>query len=196
MRAKNNAAGMRFGMLVVTADSGRRSTSGDIYWACRCDCGTMTQALMSNLRKGHHQSCGCQKGELYRLSVNAKKPPHCTVEGCNKAVYLIGICCMHYTRKRNHGDVHYLTPEPVRRENNRKAQLKRIDEVKPTTYRKLFGKHEHRRVAEQMTGRKLKSNEHVHHKDGNKHNNDPSNLEVMPAEDHIRLHAMERRRGT
>ena len=195
MRAKNNAIGMRFGMLVITSDSGRRSTRGDVYWTCQCDCGNQVQVVMSNLRKGHYRSCGCKKGDFYRATINAKKPPHCTVDGCTKAVYMTGICYMHYTRKRNYGDVHYLTPEAVRRENNRNAQLKRIERVKPTTYRKLLGKHEHRRVAEEMAGRVLRPDEHVHHKDGNKHNNDPTNLEIMSAEDHLRLHAMERRRG-
>lgn len=37
-------------------------------------------------------------------------------------------------------------------------------------------------------GRKLKTLEHVHHKDGDIFNNDLSNLEVLSASDHARLH--------
>lgn len=39
--------------------------------------------------------------------------------------------------------------------------------------------YEHRVVAEQMIGRSLLPTEQVHHKDENKQNNDPSNLEVV-----------------
>src|SRR3990167_6326539 len=46
-------------------------------------------------------------------------------------------------------------------------------------YIKEFGRHQHRRVMEDILGRKLKSSEIVHHKDENKHNNSPKNLEVM-----------------
>lgn len=44
--------------------------------------------------------------------------------------------------------------------------------------------YEHRLVAEQIVGRPLTRGEHVHHRDGNKQNNDPSNLEVMPSREH------------
>jgi hypothetical protein len=37
---------------------------------------------------------------------------------------------------------------------------------------------EHRHVMEQSLGRKLLKGENVHHKDGNKENNDPTNLEL------------------
>ena len=37
---------------------------------------------------------------------------------------------------------------------------------------------EHRAVMEQMEGRKLRKNETVHHKDGNRANNHPDNLEL------------------
>lgn len=43
---------------------------------------------------------------------------------------------------------------------------------------------EHRLVAERMLGRRLTSEEVVHHIDGNKQNNDPANLEVLPSAAH------------
>lgn len=47
---------------------------------------------------------------------------------------------------------------------------------------------EHRYIMEQFLDRKLDKNEVVHHIDGNKLNNDISNLEVMSLSDHSRLH--------
>lgn len=47
---------------------------------------------------------------------------------------------------------------------------------------------EHRYIMEQHLGRKLKRDEVVHHKDGNKRNNDLSNLEVMSLSEHAREH--------
>ena len=46
----------------------------------------------------------------------------------------------------------------------------------------------HRAVMEEKLGRRLNSDEVVHHKDGNKLNNDISNLEVMSRGDHSRFH--------
>jgi hypothetical protein len=46
----------------------------------------------------------------------------------------------------------------------------------------------HRYKMEQKLGRKLESHEIVHHKDENKRNNDPDNLEVLTNSDHSSLH--------
>lgn len=61
------------------------------------------------------------------------------------------------------------------------------------SYRKLNGRHEHRVIAEQILGRKLKSNEIVHHKDGNKLNNSKGNLEIMTQAQHARIHSTKNR---
>ena len=46
----------------------------------------------------------------------------------------------------------------------------------------------HRVVAERKIGRKIRPGEHVHHKNENKLDNRPSNLEVLSAADHRRRH--------
>lgn len=57
------------------------------------------------------------------------------------------------------------------------------------SYIKRYGRHEHRVVAEQTIGRALLPGEVVHHKDGNKRNNDPANLEVLPNQgEHAKIH--------
>ena len=49
---------------------------------------------------------------------------------------------------------------------------------------------EHRHVMEQLLGRTLESEEQVHHKDRNKRNNSPDNLELCPdAQSHADEHS-------
>jgi len=50
----------------------------------------------------------------------------------------------------------------------------------------------HRFVVEGILGRPLKPTEDVHHKDGDKTNNDPSNLEVISHGEHTKLHNSKR----
>jgi len=47
----------------------------------------------------------------------------------------------------------------------------------------------HKRVAEKKVGGKIFSGYEVHHKDGNKNNNRPSNLTVIKKSDHKKIHA-------
>lgn len=46
----------------------------------------------------------------------------------------------------------------------------------------------HRAIMEEKLGRRLAPDEIVHHKDGNKQNNDIENLEVLPWGEHSRIH--------
>lgn len=50
--------------------------------------------------------------------------------------------------------------------------------------------YEHRYVVEQHIGRFLRKNEVVHHIDGNKQNNDISNLMILTNSEHIKLHSI------
>jgi hypothetical protein len=61
---------------------------------------------------------------------------------------------------------------------------------KDTTYLKDGAIHIHRIVAESVIGRKLLCDEVVHHIDGDKHNNHPSNLALFPNKTiHAKCHA-------
>ena len=111
----------------------------------------------------------------------------CSVPGCGKPHDSLGYCGKHAQRVRRYGDPNYLTPEETRRANNRAAQMASRPSVRGS-YVKLNGRHEHRVVAEQILGRPLKRGEIVHHIDGNRRNNDPSNLQIMTQSEHAALH--------
>lgn len=192
-----NLVGQRFGRLLVLSDSGRRQPgSGEVYWTCKCDCGSDFEAHSGRLKAGHTGSCGCLAKErsAERGRARTKPPRKCKVEDCHDTIEkgARGYCGKHAQRVRRYSDPHYVTSEEERRLRSRESQLARIIEVKPNTYRKLLGRHEHRVIGEALAGRKLRSDEHVHHKDGNKHNNDPSNLQILTAQEHLALHARER----
>jgi len=81
-----------------------------------------------------------------------------------------------------------LNPTRMTPDVREKLRNSRLDSGEGKTYAKTYGRHTHRIVAEQMLGRPLKKGEIVHHIDGNKRNNDPSNLMVMTQSEHCRLH--------
>lgn len=114
----------------------------------------------------------------------------CCIAGCGRPHDSRGYCGMHGARVRRYGDPHHVTTPEQFRENCRQAALAYKD-AKQTTYRKRNNRHEHRIVAEQMLGRPLVRGEIVHHRDGNKHNNAPENLEVMTQAEHMRRHHAE-----
>lgn len=51
----------------------------------------------------------------------------------------------------------------------------------------------HRFIMENFLNRKLLKREHIHHIDGNKHNNDISNLQVIDIVEHAKLHALQKK---
>ena len=74
-------------------------------------------------------------------------------------------------------------------DTKRKIRETRLDSGAGKSYRKLYGRHEHRVVAEGILGRKLKPGEVVHHVDGNIRNNAPSNIMIFKSQsDHMKYH--------
>ena len=198
MSNRRQLIGQQFGRLTVLQDSGERTGSGEVIWDCQCACGSLHRVSTGNLRHGSVWSCGCLARELSsERRRTARRPPRlCRQPGCGQTTEKggHGYCGKHSQRLRRYGDPDYVTPSEVWRKNNREAQIRRYLTVKPTTYRKLFGHQGHRVVAEGVIGRPLRPDEHVHHRDENKHNNARENLVVLPAKDHLALHAEQRRR--
>ncbi len=81
-----------------------------------------------------------------------------------------------------------MNPDRMTSEVKAKLRNARLGAGEGKSYTKTYGRHTHRVVAEQMLGRPLQKGEIVHHIDGNKRNNDPSNLMVMTQSEHCRLH--------
>lgn len=68
-------------------------------------------------------------------------------------------------------------------------EFKLINGSDRKSYTKIFGKHEHRIVAEQMMGRALNRGEVVHHIDRHKQNNMADNLMVFSSQaEHAKWH--------
>lgn len=82
-----------------------------------------------------------------------------------------------------------LNPTRMNMETRLKIRESRLNKGNGQTYEKTFGQHTHRWVAELILGRKLKPEEVVHHIDGDKRNNKPSNLIVFPSQsEHLEWH--------
>lgn len=186
-------SGRIFGRLTVIRQSSKRSKSGDLYWVCSCECGNEKEVISSNLKYGKTRSCGCLAKELSSKRAKelfTKPKTECSVDGCENDTSKggNGFCGKHAQRYRRYGDPLYVTPESVRAMHSRLAQLENAEAHKDT-YKKFYGRHEHRVIGEKIAGRKLRSDEHVHHIDGDKHNNNASNLVILTASEHGKLHA-------
>lgn len=114
----------------------------------------------------------------------AKPRPKCRIDGCNQLVptkSARGLCDMHYQRWRKDG-----RPGEAERRRARDGE----GTVLTVGYRWHHAKGlEHRTVIERTLGRKLRTDECVHHKNGNKLDNRPENLEVMTRSEHMKHHA-------
>ncbi len=111
--------------------------------------------------------------------------PICSIPDCGKEVRARGWCIKHWKRWYKSGDPLFTKFVRGAGHKNKKGYRE--------TYRDGEKMLEHRRVMEDILGRSLEPWEVVHHKDHDKSNNDPSNLEVMTLSTHSILHHPYRR---
>ena len=82
-----------------------------------------------------------------------------------------------------------LNPTRMTPDTRAKLRKARMNAGEGRTYSKEYGRHTHRVEMERILGRKLKPGEIVHHIDGDKRNNSPENLMLLPSQaEHARLH--------
>lgn len=104
----------------------------------------------------------------------------CDVDGCERMAYAKNLCCMHYSRLRQTGEVGEAAP---RRSHSGDLVWRWQDPRNGYVQLTLPGDRskrilEHRYVMEQMLGRPLLPDENVHHKNGVRDDNRPENLEL------------------
>ena len=55
--------GQRFGRLTALKPTENRNSKGSIMWLCECDCGTIKEICIADLRSKGTVSCGCLQRE-------------------------------------------------------------------------------------------------------------------------------------
>jgi hypothetical protein len=114
----------------------------------------------------------------------------CSVEGCRRPATSLGLCDKHYQRFRHTGDPEgFRHGTPGRPYTPGKTLVSTKGYVMIRLGPGLWVK-ESRHKLETALGRKLGSSECVHHLDGDKQNDDLSNLTAMPHGEHSRLHRL------
>ena len=93
---------------------------------------------------------------------------HCTVESCDRPIRnkLRGLCNTHYLRVTRHGRLH-----STRGERGKGT-------ITSHGYKTIHAKYEHRILVESALGKPIPKGVEIHHVDGNKLNNAPTNLVV------------------
>ena len=120
-------------------------------------------------------------------SVDADRPldrrvnDECSVPNCGRQATARGLCSTHRLRKRTTGDVQADVPVKQVAGDGHLSHGYRVVPVARHLRHLTGGKRselEHRLVMAQMLGRCLTADESVHHRDGNRLNNRPENLEL------------------
>jgi hypothetical protein len=104
----------------------------------------------------------------------------CSVVGCDRKYRSLGFCVVHYNRFRIHGDASANVPIGKPRGGARRGVYVAANGYAMETVGKGRGvrKFVHRIVMESIIGRPLLPEETVHHKNGERADNRPENLEL------------------
>ena len=126
-------------------------------------------------------------GKQYTSYQWGKYNHFCSIECRRSGAYLMSENITDNDRKRRSKQItkvnNTINNQPDKIEKRRNSLMKNNG-----GYRKYYGTHEHRYIMEKHLGRQLTPHEVVHHIDGNKQNNNISNLKLMSRSEHIREH--------
>lgn len=145
---------------------------------CCIDCGVEFEAAAKGRpaeRCPEHRTARLvvlnQRSKERRKSIHCKHP-----DSCQRPAHTDGWCGMHAYRLQRYGDAGPVGKKPVRDRYQYETGYILI-RVGHGRGRKGL-RYEHHVVMEQMLGRPLRKSENVHHKNGNRADNRPENLEL------------------
>lgn len=143
---------------------------------CREMCKNHYDQWLYHQDKGPCSVDGCEKNAVvgrglcnnhYALYRDSLKEP-CSVNNCDRQSRVAGFCNAHYGRMLRIGDV--LEDEPIR--------ISGQIPINENGYAVLEGSFVHRTIMAELIQRPLLSHENVHHKNGQRADNRPKNLEL------------------
>ncbi len=102
----------------------------------------------------------------------------CAIDGCTRKYYANGLCSLHYNRKRVKGAAGSASLMKRPDGAGTVAIVKGYRRLQWYKNGKRIAVSEHRQVMEQILGRPLRPFESVHHRNGRRADNRPSNLEL------------------
>jgi hypothetical protein len=83
IKRRKNIYGQRFSMLLALHRD-PLSSKGNYRAICKCDCGNIKSINISDLKRGHHKSCGCSKLRLIAETLTKPREHHLAY---NRAYY-------------------------------------------------------------------------------------------------------------
>lgn len=168
-----------------------KSPNGNSRWLCQCACGKMMEAYAYKLRQGHTKSCGCTRARVLtgqkftRLTVvsrvpvaQGKNPRWMCVCDCGNSVEAYGHNLIAGKTKSCGCFLKGPTSWNAAEKTTQNGYVFIKDYSHPRANPHTGRVREHIVVMESVLGRYLEPGEEVHHKNADRADNRPENLEL------------------